>query len=197
MFLFLVCLALASSHADGIVFETWFEELPDKWYSDGEWEFNHPGAYAYWSSSVPDYWDAHMTSHAEPPYYILYFVPDGTDSLVVTIDHDLSLQCSDWGMGRAQVYFYATGYYEVLIYEAEATAENFADTQPITYTLDQPGPGTYIGFTFYIEGEEWEQWERADHRSSVQWTITHLIAVAYGDSLGMEPATWGRLKTLF
>ena len=185
---FIICLA------DAVVFETWFGELPYKWYSDGEWEYNHPGAYAYWATSTPDdYWDALMTSCASPPYYITYFVPDGTDSLVVTIMHELQLLFWDYGEGDAQVVLYATNYGEITIYNMEAVHEDIVDTQPITYTLADPLPGTYIGFTFYVQGYEWEP---PTSRSTVHWTIDHLLAVACGDSLALQTSTWADIKQL-
>jgi hypothetical protein len=121
----------------------------------------------------------------EPP--ILYFVPDGTDSLVVVVSHQLSMSATE-GYTNVSFRVYSTTFGTVYVYnETVCYYESFNDSSPIEYVMVDPPTGTFIGFHFHAQVED-------EYYGEVDWRIYGLVATAFGDTLGLVPETWGGIK---
>jgi len=172
------------------VFETNFLEIPSGWYND-DWTFGAEGAYwgAYCSGN--EQFEGSLGSDGEPGVW--YFVPDGTDSLVINVDYN-------WGAvinsGECTAYLrmqYLSGGYEELFYvHEEPTFLGGADSS-VTYVVESVPAGTWIGFEAYgfVSNTYVELF------SNFGISITELTVTAFGDQLTFEQYTWGAVKKRF
>jgi len=174
----------AESH---VMFETDFSELPEGWLND-EWTFDHPGAYTY-GYTQDDYWSARMYSSGSSPS--IYFVPDGTDSVVVHIEHDLILYGDPTAYGR--VFVSSTTFGDATIYDFQLTPPYtfMEDIEPIHWVLEDPPQGTWLGFEFRGVLSTYSQLA-----NSLSWTVTSLTVTACGSELSLPSCTWGEIKSI-
>lgn len=169
-----------------IVFETTFNELPAGWFNS-EWLFSSSGAHIYETVFEIGTFEADMYTNGQPPIY--YFVPDGTDSLVIHIEHDIAMcgtNCS------AFVKLYSTSFFSVWIFNEGFINDSYYSSDPIHYVIVDPPPDTWIGFRFhgYISAT-------FPSGSSINWWVYNLTATAHGDELALEPGTWASIKNSF
>lgn len=182
----LVLVACMVSSADtSILFSTDFSTLPDGWVND-EWEFNHPGAHV--GNGVQwDDWSAEFSSLTSSPG--IYFVPDGTDSVVIHIEHCVTLD-GDFYSSRVQLWTNHSGWGED-IFNKSGSGGVIWITDPVHFVLSDPDPGTWIGFKFraYLSAGYMGY-------SGLEWTIDSMTVTAYGDALGLETTTWSAIKSI-
>ena len=91
--LFMLVLFSLAGAEEANLFETSFQGLPEGWFNSN-WGFEGGDARIdefvnYWSGDFL----ADMYTDGEPP--ALYFVPDGTDSVVIHIEHDIYMGGED------------------------------------------------------------------------------------------------------
>ncbi len=182
----LLILLLGTAVADSsTVFETQFATLPDGWYNN-EWHFN---------AQLGAWLDEWVTS-AEPPFSFTaemgtqvqwYFVPDGTDSLLVHIEHDLYFIT----FGSEDIYIalnYLSGESLTLFSAEELTGPSTSD--PIDVVIVSPPADTWIGFTIHAHVSA-----SYPGYATIEWFITELSVTAYGTELELGSTTWGGIKT--
>ena len=172
------------------VFESDFLEIPSGWHND-DWSFGTEGAHWGAFCSGNEQFEGSMGSDGEPGVW--YFVPDGTDSLVIYVDYN-------WGAvinsGECTAYLrmqYLSGGYEELLYvHEEPTFLGGADSS-VTYVVESVAAGTWIGFEAY--GFVSNTYALLFSNFSI--SITELTVTAYGDELAFEQCTWGAVKSRF
>jgi len=178
-------LAILTAANAGVLFETSFESLPPGWSNDN-WEFYGGDARIdvlvnHWSGDF----QADMHTYGEQP--VLYFVPDGTDSVVVHIEHDIY-------MGGEDIYAFVSVSdglgSDTLIFEEQVSNDGFSTDDPVHYVLHDPQPDTWLGFQFH--GEANNHYYMAT--SQLDWRIFDMTVLAYGDSLALPSMTWGAIK---
>lgn len=189
IFLYLLIIATVSNADSVVLFSTSFSELPDGWINTGsgdEWYFGSSGAYAY-GGTGDDYWDVRMYS---PPG--MYFVPDGTDSVVVHIEHNLLMSGMSGAVAGIVLKSTTAGntsiYYETL----PAPFGTVHDNQPIHWSSGTFPEGTWIGMSFWAHKETY-----TGGSNSISWHIYSLTITAYGNEMAMDAATWAAIKNSF
>ncbi len=186
--MFLLCsLALADTCT---VFETQFESLPDGWLSE-EWQFNtNSGAWineTIYGYQSPTSCTATMSSLSDPEVW--YFVPDGTDSLLVHIEHDLAAYVNGVGIAYIQMHYFPDEE-EYLFFDPYLNLGT-STSDPIDVSIQAPPVDTWIGFTFYAH----MQAAYPGNGGNIQWYIYELFVTAFGNSLELDRHTWGGIKT--
>ena len=169
-----------------IVFETTFNELPAGWFNS-EWLFSSSYAYICESVFETGTFEADMYTNGQPPIY--YFVPDGTDSLVIHIGHDIAMYGTN---GNAFVRLYSTSFDSVNIFNEWVHYDSYYSSDPIHHVIVDPPPDTWIGFRFhgYISATY-------PSGSTINWWVYNLTVTAHGDELTLEPGTWASIKNSF
>lgn len=171
--------------SESIILDTDFAQLPDGWYVDLDWSFGEDGAVVQTSA---DNWDALLFTGEGPPEMI-YFVPDGTDSVVVRIPYSL-----DAGVVDGTVDFFvelgSTGTAWSEIWQEGIYGEgSIQQSDTICLNAGWITGGDWLGIVFEGEGQ------CVDTGSmSVLWQVHGLTITAYGDSLTMDAGTWGSIK---
>lgn len=163
------------------VFQTNFNQLPEDWMST-EWGFGSSGAHLYeWVSSLESF-EAVMQSIP----LARYFVPDGADSLVVDMEHSIMVGGSE---GWVTVSLHSSTMGSYTIFQTAVSQEGFASSEPVHFVISEPPQGTYTGFSFDV-------CVSASYPESgvIDWHVTGLSAVAYGDGMSLEPVSWGSIK---
>jgi len=166
------------------VFQTSFNQLPEDW-TGTEWGFGSGGAHLYeWVGSLETF-EAVMQSVP----LAKYFVPDGADSLVVDMEHSITVAGSD---GYVTVSLHTSTMQSHCIFEAGVTQFGFVSSEPVHFVITEPPQGTYVGFSFDV-------FVSASYPESgvIDWHVTGLSAVAYGDGMPLEPVSWGTTKRRF
>ena len=173
--------------SDAVIFQTDFNELPNNWYANSSWEFGPYGAVT--NSSWPDtWWDADMLT-TNSSTELVYFIPDGTDSIIVTIPYYLLAQVSE-GNANFNILMKASGSTWNEIWSRSLSYEGtINETATINVSPDWISGGEWIGIRFYGYGS------CIDVGSlSVDWRIYGLTITAIGDSLALDNATWADIK---
>jgi len=164
--------------------------LPDGWYSE-EWSFSQTtGAEIdkYLSGLEPPYsYSASMGSGVQPEVW--YFVPDGTDSLLIHIEHDFIAGGSIFGEAYIDLN-YLSGPSTTLFY-ANMFYLGYSTSDPIDVVIPSPSADTWIGFTIHGDIEA-----TYSYSANIEWHITNLSVTAYGDALELDAVSWGAIKQL-
>lgn len=176
--------------SDAVIFQTDFNELPDNWYANSSWTFGTSGARTY--SSWPDtWWDADMLSTNSSAGFV-YFIPDGTDSIIVTIPYYLHSQVYE-GNANFNILMQASGPAWNEIWSRSLSYEGtINETATINASPDWISGGEWIGIRFYGYGSC-----TYVGSLSVDWRIYGLTITAIGDSLALDNSTWAKIKSVF
>ncbi len=174
--------------SDAVIFQTDFSELPDDWYADLDWEFGPDGAVTHTSWPIQS-WDAIMFTGDGPPE-LIYFVPDGTDSIIVTIPYYLHASVLE---GHAQFEIRmggSTSGWDEIWSESLVWEGMIWETATISVSPDWISGGEWIGISFEGSGE-------CNYAGSlsVRWEIRGLTITAIGDSLALDHNTWAMIKS--
>lgn len=173
--------------SDAVVFHTDFSELPEHWWSNSEWEFGSGGAVT--SNTWPStYWDADMFSGDGPPD-IIYFIPDGTDSVLITIPYYVHADVSE-GDANFRIRIKATGsdwteiWSRAVYYQGSIT-----ESGTISIVPDWISGGEWMGIFF-------DAWGSCIYVGCLEtdWQIHSLTITAMGDSLVLDQTTWANIK---
>ncbi len=175
--------------SDAVIFQTDFNELPDNWYANSSWEFGSTGATT--NSSWPDtWWDADMLT-TNSSAGLVYFIPDGTDSIIVTIPYYLHSQVGE-GSVNFNILMQASGSTWIEIWSRSLYWEgSITETATINTSPDWISGGEWIGIRFYGYGS-------CDDFGclTVNWQIYGLTITAIGDSLALDNSTWAMIKSI-
>jgi hypothetical protein len=168
------------------VFDTQFNGIPNGW-SNLHWEFSgSDGAYLNKWVSSPDEFIAVTGSQSGTASW--YFVPDGTDSLVIHIEHDIYAMTAHESVVYIQLLSPSTAN-EYLFYED--LYNSYTSDEPIDLTITSPLAGNWIGFKIYADITTCYP-----GYSIIEWYITDLTATAYGSGMTLDTVTWADLKQL-
>lgn len=173
--------------SDAVIFQTDFNELPDNWFATDNWEFGPDGAvtgFSYWQG----YWFADMlTSNGDTEF--TYFVPDGTDSILVTIPYYLGVEVFD-GSAYFSILMQASGSGWTEIWsESVIWYEWLFETATINVSPDWISGGEWISIRF-------KGWGGSEEYSNVHWEIQGLTITAIGDNLALDNSTWAEIKSI-
>lgn len=171
--------------ADGVILDTDFSQLPEGWYASTAWSFGDEGAVVQTTMHT---WDALLFT-GEGPREMIYFVPDGTDSVVIRIPYTLDTSVSD-GSVEFWIELASTGTaWNEIWHEGIYGEGSIQQTDTICYTPYWISGGDWMGLD--LEGNGL----CVDTGSmDVLWQVHGLSIVAYGDSLIMDMGTWGSIK---
>jgi len=174
--------------------QTDFNQLPQGWVSDEDWVFGSFGA-ALCVSVQENTWSGEFSTEGEPP--ARYFVPDGTDSVVVSIDHWVFLSAgavlSDASSAAMiQLWTCQSGWGDYIFYHSVSDSL-YSEEMISTYVFDNIPPDTFIGFRFRGELVSDNQAEYAE----IIWQVNGMTVTAYGEVLALGRSTWGNIKTCF
>ena len=174
--------------SDAIIFQTDFNELPDNWYATASWEFGPVGAVT--SSSWPATWlDADMFT-GDGPAELIYFVPDGTDSIIVTIPYYLNAGVCE-GDANFEILMGGSGSGWNELWSRSLSDEGtINETATINVSPNWISGGEWIGIRFKGYGSCIDV-----GYLSVNWQIHSLTITAIGDSLALDHSTWARIKS--
>ena len=181
-------LSLPSGTASGefsVVFQTEFTELPDDWSSTDKWGFNPHGVHL---SAFINY-ENHLYEVMQSVPVARYFVQDGADSLVVDMEHSITVGSTE---GIVSVRLHTGNMGSFSIFQVNVSQEGYSSCEPVHYVVLNPPQGTYIGFRFLADVEACYP-----ESGTINWHITSLSAVAYGEGMAMNPVTWGSVKPRF
>ncbi len=170
-----------------VIFSTDFTELPDGWINTGyddEWSFGPNGAAAS-GSSGEQYWFVELCTPDQ-----FFFVPDGTDSLVVHIEHLLSLD-GDGPCASVNLMTIPSGNITIYYKSSYYPGGGVYDIEPIHWSSNQYLQGTWVGISFYAFKEEWVT------GNSASWHLYSLTITAHGSELDMNTITWASVKNSF
>ncbi len=169
------------------VFETPFAALPDGWSND-EWNFNsNDGAWiSGWVTGWPSFY---ATMGSDESYQGWYFVPDGTDSLKIHIEHELN--AINNGYCQAGIELLIPGYDDVYLFGPSVPWGMYETSDPIDTTLHTPPAGGWIGFNIHACIDS-----IYPGTSDLSWYITFLSVTAYGEELELDASTWAEIKQI-
>lgn len=190
--LLLVFIPIGYSLADAVVYETDFQSPPEDWYIGNQWTFGVDGAVAYRDDDPA--WDDVFFTHINGDMIdCIYFIPDGTDSLLIEIPYYIHVNNSDVSGGAI---FEITAYidespstqifyqdvWQAGVYEYEGTVE---------YLFNREGPGWLGFFIEFYGGCE------MGCGINALWEIHGITVTAYGEDLYLDPFTWASIKSTY
>lgn len=187
----LLLIPAGDSIADAVIFETDFQSPPQEdWFIVGEWTFGNCGAVAY-NHDDPSWEDLLFTQRNGDWVECIYFIPDGTDSLLIEIPYYIHVNN---GHISGSVYFdinalvdteafhlFDLSVWQEGDYEYEGTIE---------YVINRTGSG-WLGLSFNSAGG----CEMGGITSL--WQIHGVTVTAFGDDLDLAPLTWASVKSFF
>ena len=187
---YFVALLIASTAAGEVVlFETDFSSQPEHWYST-EFTYNHPGAYLYWISF--GHLSAYLQTGETSEWEQNIFIPDGTDSVRIEIEHNINISGGDYPELTFSVRIGDRDSYEILWYEYVSHVDpNLYAWLSHDVTPEWLTGGDWLGIRFRASG-----WP-GEFGSNIRWTVSHVKVTAYGDELSFTPDTWAAIKGSF
>lgn len=186
----LLIFASISFAETGVVFETLFPKLPAGWYND-EWEFSSDGAYFGDFCSPGESLEGTMGSLADPEVW--YFVPDGTDSLVINLNYEYNAVLATGYVITYVRMHYLSGGSMNLYYFSEGPSLMQGGIDSVECVLTELPDDTWIGFTAY--GKIWNVGYPGF--TNYAFWITRLSATAHGEELSLISNSWGAIKSSY
>jgi len=185
------CFALSEAV---VLLQTDFNQLPAGWVADEDWGFGSFGA-ALCVSIQDTTWSGEFSTEGEPP--VRYFVPEGTDSVVVDVNHWVLLSAGEVkseasSSAMIQLWTSQSGWGDY-IYFNSVSDTLFAEEMISSYVLDSIPPNTFLGFRF--RGELLS--ESMESYAEVIWQVNELTVTAYGIMVGLNSGTWASIKAIF
>lgn len=176
-----------------VLFETDFSQLPQGWIHDDDWVLGSAGASLCVSVQDSTLW-SELSTEGEPP--ARYFVPDGTDSVVVEVDHWIFLSAGNVlsrasSTGMIQLWTSESGWGDYIFYHSVSDTL-YAQEQISSSTLLDIPQGTELGFRFRGELVS----ENQGNYAEIIWQVAGMTVTAYGEEMGLTPDTWGSIKTM-
>lgn len=188
----LILLVLSSAffsicYAVEVVYETTFQEYPDDWYAT-TFEFGPSGALIDFNGLAS--FDANLCTGDGIPSTCNIFLPDGADSVMVSINQTLSVSGGDQAMMEFCIYLKTVEHGSEEVWRVEITPNNPAVYQSgyFHFSPDWIQAGGYLGLYFGANVSP------DDFGSSVYWAISHITVYAYGNALSLQQKTWGAVK---
>ncbi len=173
------------------LFETQFATLPEGW-NNSNWNTSITmGAWIdeYLNTGAPWSFTADMGSGADPASW--YFVPDGTDSLLIHIEHDFYAYASASNSEAYIELMNPTGVNQYLFYQ-NINGVYYGTTDPIDIVVTPTPAGHWIGLRIYARIAF-----SYPATASIEWYITNLSVTAIGNELALDNITWGNIKQTF
>lgn len=182
----LILTALSASLADAVVFETYFLELPETWYS-ASFTFGATGAVCYFQGE--GMFDATLCTGSMPAEANI-FIPDGADSVHVDITHRLDVSGGEYPNIDFFISMLSTTHPYEVFWEMniDHTNPQVYQTYNQSFSPELLQGGDHLAMYFRVDGvaDEWG--------STVDWKIQHIKITVYGDDLSFQQTTWGAIK---
>lgn len=190
--LLLLAVSVFACGESAVVYETDFAVVPPGWYNDNWSTSSSQGAYIHQNmpgGGSPQIYTflAHMYSNTTPPVW--YFVPDGTDSLVIDVEHSIDVFTTS-NCNFFIKLLYSDDTEEYIFHQQISGNGGYISTEPIHHVVVGPPEGVWIGFVLYAYNTIY--YATMGH---IYWYVTSLNATAYGNSLNLEPSTWASIKS--
>ena len=187
---FLLLIPVSNAIADAVIFQTDFQSLPDNWFANDQWSFTTSGAVITRTDRM---WDDVLFTQSNSRSDCIYFVPDGTDSVLVEIPYSVYVNNSETSGGAS--------------FNISASIEPYTFARLLELSVWQAGVYQYAGtieHVFHREGSGWLGFFieftggcEVGCAISAQWTIQGITVTAYGDDLSLNPLTWASIKASF
>lgn len=186
----LILMLATTGLADSVIFETDFLELPDDWFAT-TFQFGNDGAYIDLFTFDP--FDANLSTGPGMPVEYIIFVPDGTDSVEVKVDYTLHASGSEGPSMQFKIMLGTQSVSYQTVWEAIISTSNpqIYESGTLTFTPEWILPGDFIGIYFRADIVN-----PGEFGGIIEWYIHNLEITAYGDSLHLEPLTWGSIKSI-
>lgn len=170
---------------DEILFQTDFNQLPEDWYAADRWEFTSNGALLYRNHNP--YLDALLMSGLGPSE-MLYFIPDGIDSVIVKIPYYLNAYaCEEWIVCSIELGCTGHGWEEIWSRHI-GYIENIDETDTLAVSPAWLNGGCWMGIRF-------DSYASPMENSAVKWLVNGITITAVGDELDMTTSTWAAIKS--
>ena len=133
--------------ADALVCETYFLEAPDDWYSTA-FEFGENGAVIDFHGT--NFFDANLCTGNGIPMTCNIFIPDGTDSVLVSIDQTLNVSGGEHPSMEFSICLGTVNYGSEIIWNQVVNYQNPQTYKSGTFQFspDWIEAGDYLGFYF-------------------------------------------------
>lgn len=194
VFVTALCFAGISFSDTSVLLQTDFSQIPQGWVNDEDWVFGSFGA-ALCVSIQEAAWSGEFSTEGEPP--VRYFVPDGTDSVVVVVDHWVLLSAgpvkSDASSTAAiQLWTTQSGWGDYIFHHSVSDTLFVGEMISSCVLTDLP-QDTFLGFRFKGELVSESQSDYAE----VIWQVNGMTVTAYGGNLPLSRSTWAGIKACF
>ena len=186
----LLFIVVGSSFADAVIYETDFQSLPEDWYAGTQWTFGNDGAVSHRTDPV---WEDVLFTRDSSDEMKIYFVPDGTDSILVEIPYYISVNNSEVS-GSA-------------VFEIYAHIGPSTDTRIFYQNVWQAGYYVFEGtveYVFHREGSGWLGFFISSTGGcepgcgiTAHWEIHGITVTVFGEDLDLAPLTWASVKSTF
>ena len=177
--------------ADGVVYETDFQSAPEDWNGSG-WTFGDDGAVSDRDCSG---WEDVLFTQLSGDYAErIYFIPDGTDSLLFHIPYYIFVNNSEVSGGATfniSAYIDEASTREQIFSLSVWQAGVYEYDESVEYVFNHRGSG-WLGFFIEFAGG----CEPGCGIHAV-WQIHGITVTAYGDDLDLEPLTWASIKSTY
>jgi hypothetical protein len=173
--------------AETVILQTDFSGLPPDWFAP-DWSFGSSGACT--GNTYPStFWDAVMDTGPDMSTEMIYHIPEGTDSVVITMPYYIHVGLYDGQLHlRARVRYSDTAWYNLWVLNLSGE-ESLTETDTIKVTPWWFEEDMWIGFLFDAWGECY-----GGGSLEVTWQVHGLTVTAYGDSLACGNSTWAEIK---
>jgi len=190
-FALLLLITVKHSVADAVIFQTDFQSPPDNWFVGGQWTFGEDGAVMHRTAPVWD--DVLFTQLSAGGMDPIYFIPDGTDSLLIEIPYYIYVNNSEVS-GGADFYINAftdpgtdQSVFSLYVWQEGV----YSDEGIIEYVYQHQGSG-WLGFFIESTGGHEPGCGIVAH-----WEIHSITVTAFGDTLGLHQNTWASIKSSY
>jgi len=179
--LILACFTLTAEEA--VLWEYDFHTLPPGWQADQWWDFTDSGAEIYVSYGGTSGW----LGGDFGSFDTTAFIPDGTDSLIITAEQLLSLSGNNsYSFADVSISLNHGSSWQSVFYQTS----NYSTTDPLVIALAeeiQGGDSIQVRFQAVAIGTMYGG-------STAYWRLEDFVMTAYGEGLLLQQCSWGRIK---
>lgn len=188
----LLFFVVSYSFADSVIYATDFQSAPEDWFFGSGWTFGVNGAVSVRSNPVWE--DVLFTQKNSGFAERIYFIPDGTDSLLIEIPYYIYVNNSEVSGGATfeiNAYIDQASTRTKIFYQNVWQAGVYEYDDSVEYLFNRQGSG-WLGFFIEFAGG----CEPGCGITAI-WQIHGITVTAYGDDLGLAPLTWASIKSTY